>query len=49
MYIVNIKIPDALKGKIQIKFPNPNKIKETEEKTLKVEKQSISFLKLIIN
>lgn len=38
MVINNIKIPDALKGKIKIKLPDEIKIKETEEKTLKVKK-----------
>ena len=38
MVINNIKIPDALKGKIKINLPEQIKIKETKEKTLKVEK-----------
>lgn len=38
MYIINIKIPDDLKGKVKINLPEQIKIKETEEKTLKVEK-----------
>ena len=38
MYIVNIRIPDDLKGKVKINLPDEIKIKETEEKTLKVKK-----------
>ena len=45
MVINNIKIPDALKGKIKINLPDEIKIKETEEKTLKVKKQSVFLLK----
>ena len=37
MYIVNIRIPDDLKGKIKINLPEQIKIKENKEKTLKVE------------
>lgn len=46
MYIVNIRIPDDLKGKVKINLPEQIKIKETKEKTLKVEKQSVYLLKL---
>ena len=46
MYIVNIRILDDLKGKVKINLPEQIKIKETKEKTLKVEKQSVSLLKL---
>ena len=46
MYIVNIRILDDLKGKVNINLPEQIKIKETKEKTLKVEKQSVSLLKL---
>ena len=38
MDINNIKIPNALKGKIKINLPDEIKIKENKEKTLKVEK-----------
>jgi hypothetical protein len=38
MYIVNIRIPDDLKGKVKINLPEQVKIKENKEKTLKVEK-----------
>lgn len=37
MYIVNIRIPDDLKGKVKINLPEQIKIKENKEKTLKVE------------
>lgn len=46
MYIVNIRIPDDLKGKVKINLPEQIKIRETKEKTLKVKKQSVSLLKL---
>jgi len=32
MYIVNIKIPDSLKGIIKIKLPQPIDIKEVDVK-----------------
>lgn len=32
MYIVNIKIPDSLKGKIKINLPQPIDIKEVDVK-----------------
>ena len=38
MYIVNIRIPDDLKGKVKINLPEQIMIIETKEKTLKVEK-----------
>ena len=37
MYIVNIRIPDDLKGKVKINLPEQIKIRETKEKSLKVE------------
>ena len=46
MYIVNIRIPDDLKGKVKINLPEQVRIKENKEKTLKVEKQSVSLLKI---
>jgi len=38
MYIVNIRIPDDLKGKVKINLPEQIKIKETKEKTLELKK-----------
>ena len=46
MYIVNIKIPDNLKGKVKIDFPEPFKIKESKETPLKLKKQRIFLLKI---
>jgi hypothetical protein len=49
MYIINIKIPDALKGKIQIKFPDQIKIKESKEKPVNLKKYTDDELREMIN
>ena len=49
MYIINIKIPDALKGKIKIKFPNQIKIKESKEKPVNLKKYTDDELREMIN
>ena len=38
MYIVNIKIPDNLKGLVKIDIPEPFKMKENKEKPLNLKK-----------
>jgi hypothetical protein len=49
MYIINIKIPDVLKGKIQIKFPDQIKIKEIKEKPVNLKKYTDDELREMIN
>jgi len=38
MYIVNIKIPDNLKGVVKIDIPEPFKMKESKEKPVILKK-----------
>jgi hypothetical protein len=38
MYIVNIKIPDNLKGVVKIDIPEPFKMKESKEKPVNLKK-----------
>jgi hypothetical protein len=49
MYIVNIKIPNNLKGIVKIDIPEPFKIKESKEKPVNLKKYTDDELREMIN